>query len=277
MHAALERHVLPTFKDLRLEDITVPSIESWMDSLLDSGLSPKRVNNITSCLRVMLREAKRQGLLQHDPFDVIRPFADNCRERGVLSIDEVRKLFSDDAIATAWGGNLLYRTINMVAASTGMRQGEILAVRDEDVHDGWIHVEHSWNLHYGLQPTKTRQTRDVPVPPKVMEAMKPFLGSDGFVFSMTHGERPATGHRITKGLYAALERIGLSHEERTRRNINFHSFRHFFNSVMRARQIPVAVLQSVTGHTTLEMTDRYSHFSLDNFKEIVAVQAEVFA
>jgi integrase len=94
---------------------------------------------------------------------------------------------------------------------------------------------------------------------------------------MTHGERPATGHRITKGLYAALERIGLSHEERTRRNINFHSFRHFFNSVMRARQIPVAVLQSVTGHTTLEMTDRYSHFSLDNFKEIVAVQAEVFA
>jgi hypothetical protein len=46
---------------------------------------------------------------------------------------------------------------------------------------------------------------------------------------------------------------------------------------MRARQIPVAVLQSVTGHTTLEMTDRYSHFSLDNFKEIVAVQAEVFA
>jgi hypothetical protein len=82
MHSALVNHVLPTFNDLKLEDITVPSIESWMDALLDSGLSPKRVNNITSCMRVMLKEAKRQGLLQRDPFDVVRPFADNCRERG---------------------------------------------------------------------------------------------------------------------------------------------------------------------------------------------------
>jgi hypothetical protein len=97
MHSALVNHVLPTFKDLKLDDITVPSIESLMDSLLESGLSPKRVNNITSCLRVMLKEAKRQGLLQHDPFDVVRPFTDNCRERGVLTIDEVRILFAEDA------------------------------------------------------------------------------------------------------------------------------------------------------------------------------------
>lgn len=276
MRAALVRYVLPTFQDQHLDAITVPAIEKWMDTLLDSGLSPKRVNNITSCLRVMLREAKRQGLIPRDPFDVIKPFADNCRERGVLSLDEVRELFAEQAIATAWLGNLLYRAVNMLAAASGMRQGEILAVRDEVVHDGWIHVEHSWDLKYGLQPTKTRQARDVPVPPKVIDAMRPFVGSGGFVFSLSQGERPATGNRITEALYAALEKIGISAEERQQRAITFHSWRHWFNSTMRARQIPTSLLQRVTGHATVEMTERYTSYVLADYAPVLAVQQEVF-
>jgi hypothetical protein len=47
--------------------------------------------------------------------------------------------------------------------------------------------------------------------------------------------------------------------------------------MMRARQVPIAVLQSVTGHSTLEMTDRYTSFNLDNYKDVAAVQAEVFS
>jgi integrase len=68
-----------------------------------------------------------------------------------------------------------------------MRQGEILAVRDADVHDRFIHVAHSWNPTYGLGPTKTRQARDVPLPARVLQAVQPFLVSGGYVFSMTRG------------------------------------------------------------------------------------------
>jgi integrase len=143
------------------------------------------VNNILSCLRVMLGEAHRLGLIQKNPFSAVRPLADNSRERGVYTIEEVKALFAPENITPVWRGHLLYRVINELAAATGMRQGEILAVRDRDLRDGYIHVAHSWHPKYGLGPTKTRQERDVPVPVRVQEDMRPFVGSGGFVFSFT--------------------------------------------------------------------------------------------
>jgi integrase len=276
MHSILEQYLIPTFGRLRLSSITPRIIESWMFGLLDKGLSPKRINNICSCLRVMLKEAQRLGQLRVNPFETVRPLADNCRERGVFTIDEVKALFDPNNIAPVWNGHSLYRVINMVAAATGMRQGEILAVRDEDLRNGSIHVSHSWDPRYGLGPTKTRQERDVPVPSRVLEDMQLFVGTGGFIFSFTQGKSPATGNRVTRALYVALERIGISEKERDRRNLTFHSWRHFFNSVMRSRSIPDPLLQRVTGHATTEMTERYTHFNLEDFREIASVQAEVF-
>jgi hypothetical protein len=61
MRAALEKHILTTFKNCRLSNIKVSTIERWMFDLQDKGLSAKRVNNVSSCLPVMLREAHRNG------------------------------------------------------------------------------------------------------------------------------------------------------------------------------------------------------------------------
>ena len=44
---------------------------------------------------------------------------------------------------------------------------------------------------------------------------------------------------------------------------------------MRARVVPGPILRRVTGHTTAEMTDGYTHFSLEDFRDASAVQAEV--
>lgn len=283
MRSALEGHILPEFKNYRLAAITPQVIERWMFSLLDSGLSAKRANNIVSCLRVMLTEARRLGLLQRNPFEAVRPFADNCRERGVLSIDEVKTLFDTRSISTLWEGHLLHRLINEVAAASGMRQGEILAIRVEDVRNGYLHVAHSWHPQYGLGPTKTKQVRDVPIPSRVLGDMSFFIDAaagpgpgGGFVFSFDRGKSPASGARTTGALYGALEKIGITEEERKRRNITFHGWRHWFNSVMRSRSVPTPILQKVTGHTTTEMTERYSHFSLADFVAVINVQAEVF-
>jgi integrase len=158
-----------------------------------------------------------------------------------------------------------------------MRQGEILALRDADVREEYVHVEHSWHPRYGLLPTKTRQQRDVPVPGRVLADMELFLGSGGFVFSFDRGARPAAGGRVTKALYEALIRAGIPEEERRRRNLTFHSWRHFFNSMARAHAVPTAVLQRVTGHTTAAMTEHYTTFTLEDYKEVAALQEEVFA
>ncbi|MBN2323145.1 MAG: tyrosine-type recombinase/integrase [Spirochaetes bacterium] len=276
MRSVLQQYILPYFENHKLANISPHLIEKWMFGLLDKGLSPKRVNNILSCMRVMLGEAHRVGLIKGNPFRAVRPLADNSRERGVFTIDEVRKLFNRENIGPVWGGHLLYRVINELAAVSGMRQGEILAIRDGDLHDGYINVAHSWNPQFGLGPTKTRQIRDVPVPIRVIDDMQLFIGTGGFVFSFNNGRTPATGSRVTNWLYRALKNIDISEEERRQRNLTFHSWRHFFNSVMRARQIPAPILQRVTGHTTTQMLERYTHFDLADFVEIAKIQEQMF-
>ena len=271
----LELHILPYFQNHWLSSINPKMIEDFMFSVRDRGFSAKRVNNILSCLRVMIGEAHRLGYLQKNPFDVVRPFATDEREGGVLNIDEVRRLFDPANIKKTWEDHLLYRCINMVAAVTGARQGELLAIRDEDVHDGYIHIAHSWSLTYGLGPTKTRQTRDIPLPSRVLETMRPFLGTGGFVFSFNRGETPATGNRITEFLYKALNNLGISDAERKQRQINFHSWRYFFNSVMRGKKIADAKVQRVTGHATMAMTEHYTVFNLSDYQDVARVQEDI--
>lgn len=273
----LEAYLLPAFGDNRLSSITPKSVERWMFELRDRGLSSKRVNNITGTLRTMLAEAVRLGQLDASPMAHVRPLAGGEAKRTLLTLEEVRKLFAPEAISAAWKGHLLHRAINLAAAATGCRLGELLALRDEDVHDeGYFHVAHSWHARYGLLPTKTRQERDVPVPARVLEALALFRGSGGFVFSMNRGQRPIGNSNATRALHEALEKIGIPAGEQARRHLSFHAWRHWFNSMNRARGVPLAVLQRVTGHATAAMADHYTTFSLEDFTAVVKAQAEVF-
>jgi integrase len=277
MRSMLDARLLPAWKHTALAAITPLAIETWALKLRDGGLSGKRVNNYVSCFRTMLKEAYREGRLAFDPHTkgIVRALGNAPRRRGRLTLEEVRKLFAPEAVTTAWKGHLLYRAVNYVAAATGMRQGEILALRDGDVRDGYLHVAHSWDPKYGLGPTKSKERHDAPLyAPKVWEAIKPFLGSGGFVFSMDGGHRPCSGNRVTGALYAALETIGVT--DRAERNVCFHSWRHWLISTYRAAGIPDALVRRMVGHETPQMTDNYTSFVADDFRAVADVQAKVF-
>ena len=205
-----------------LSSIGPKMIEDFAFHLVDRGLSHKSINNILSNLRVMISDAARLRLIQRNPFDAVRPLGVNSKKRGVLTIDEVKTLFDPYRIDQIWHGHLLYRTVNMLAASTGMRQGEILATCDIDLHGNYIHVAHSWGK-YGLGPTKTGRERDVPIPRSVRSEMARFIGSGGYVFSFSGGKAPATGNRVTDFFYKSLERLGISKTERVSRNITWET------------------------------------------------------
>ena len=155
-----------------------------------------------------------------------------------------------------------------------MRQGEILALRDQDVRDDYVHVTRSWNPKYGLGPTKTKQVRDVPLPPRAVEAVRIFVGSGGFVFSLNAGRTPCTGNRVTEALYSALEAIGV--DDRSDRNITFHSWRHWLNTTLRARGVPDDLIRRMTGHTSSAMTDSYTSYLAEDFRAVAQVQQELF-
>jgi integrase len=278
MGRMLELYLLPHWKRTALAAITPLAIETWALGLRDGGLSGKRVNDLVSCFRTMLKEAHREGRLTFDPYvkGIVRALGSATRQRGRLTLAEVRLLFAPpkDKEPDPWKGHTLYRAVNYVAAACGMRQGEILAIRDQDVRETYLHVAHSWDPKYGLGPTKTREVRDAPCPPKVREAITPFLGSGGFVFSMDGGNRPCSGNRVTGALYAALEAIGV--KDRAERNVTFHSWRHWLNSTLRVEGVPDALIRRVVGHETAQMTEEYSSYHPEDFKAVADVQARVF-
>ena len=155
-----------------------------------------------------------------------------------------------------------------------MRQGECLALRIEDIHEGYITVAHSWDSRYeGLKPTKTKRIREIPITSKTAKWLARITAGrcEGFVFSTDGGERPIYYKIITRAFYEALGKIGITENERRRRCLNFHSLRHFFNSTMRGK-IPDPLLRQLTGHSTEAMTEHYSHFRLEDFKPIVAIE-----
>jgi hypothetical protein len=98
---------------------------------------------------------------------------------------------------------------------------------------------------------------------------------EGYVFSEDQGAAPISAERIYRAFEKALEKIGIDHGERMKRNLTFHAWRHFFNTALRMENVTDAKVQSVTGHLTQKETDHYTHFDTRQFTEIRDVQKKL--
>ena len=96
--------------------------------------------------------------------------------------------------------------------------------------------------------------------------------SDDFVFYGKDRHTPLSFRFMLEAFYGALDKIGINEEQREARRITFHSHRHFLNTALRVARVPDTLLQRVTGHATKEMTEHYSHFALEDFRDVVKVQ-----
>ena len=148
--------------------ITTADVEAWLLMMKEKGdLKAKSINLVYMAFRTILKEAFRLGFISADPTIRVQGLAEEKPRRGVLSIAELKKLFAGDALATRWKGNLKLYVANILAASTGMREGEIRGLLIKDVHDDYIDVQHSWEQGYGLKGAKWGSERRVTVPKSV--------------------------------------------------------------------------------------------------------------
>lgn len=273
----LERYILPRFGRTRLCNISVAQAERWLfDLVFEYDLANKTANNIFSVLSTMLGEAKRTGYLSRNPCEDVRPLKNNSKVKGRLTLAETRSLF---ASLEPWRDDRVQMLANMLAACTAMRQGEVLATRVRDIHDDRIHVEHSWrdNGKDGprLKCTKTRNIRDIPLPEGFIAELRRLCfgrGQDAFVFSYTGGETPISKDSVVKSLKQALEHIRVDYRGR---NISFHSWRYFLNTSLVSLGLPQELVQSITGHRTLDMTRHYTVFDQDDYRKILRFTSNI--
>lgn len=266
-----KKHVKDYFGPRKLSNITPKVVEDWQVLLLKK-LAPGTVTQVASILKIMLDEAAREGLINNNPCKKARNIQKSSKQTGILTREEVLELFDIKNINVYWKGYYLHYAINLLAASTGMRKGEIMALRPLAYHKTWIEIKNSYSVQNGgLGPVKTKEQRNISIPKAVSEALDFLLpeNPEHYIFSTTGGEDPIQQYKINRIFDAALKIMKV---EKVERNIKFHSWRHWFNTTMRERGIPYNQIQAMTGHKSAAMTDHYTHFNPLKRKEIIDAQ-----
>jgi integrase len=273
--ANTENYLKGFFGKIRLGDITKDTVKEWFLDMNRKKLSASTTNTALKTLRVMLDEAVNRGMITSNPAKEVKELKAEEPERIILTLEELQKLFPKDW-ANVWDNAVIYKA-HKLAACTGMRISELRGLRGEYVFDDYIYVCGQYTRHGYKAHTKTRENRNIPITAAMRREVDYLiqLNGNGFVFSEDGGNTPITMERINRGFEKALENIGISHNERLERNLSFHAWRHFFNTVLRMNNVTDAKVQSVTGHRTKKMTDHYTHFDTRQFTEIRDVQTKL--
>jgi len=294
---------------LNVHEVTSLHIEKVIDSLLDEGhLVNATIMKVVQSMSVPLKEAARKKLIAHNPMDGVEPLANAYKERGIYTMDEIRKVLDRlyqkgtegvDEMRGVRGKNHAKAEKSKVvktdlkpylavalAAYTGMRAGEIRALCSEQIKPvndayGIITVDRAFNDYAKQKSTKGKRTRKVPVPRKLCDqlleeaARNPHEGSTWVFWSKSSRDNPIASTCILKQFYKALVATGISESARIERNIDFHSLRHTFNTNLRGR-IDEKALRAIIGHESVEMTNRYTHETEEDILAAGTIIGELF-
>lgn len=261
----VDKYAVPTFGNMEIDKIRAYDVERWILALPSRyGITNKTANNILSALRQVFQEALMQELIERNPAEHVKPLAKIGKRRGCFTVDQIKKLF-----AFPWAHRQAYVAC-LLAASTGMRMGEVRALTVAQVHEGYITVDASWNDIEGRKCTKSGYGRIVPISDGVQKELKAILPPSGLVFSY-NGVKPMEDKAIVTKLYLRMEELGI---DRKAENLSFHSFRHYFNTRLVASGISTEKTRAVIGHESAEMTEHYLHLNSQDLAEIKRVQRE---
>jgi integrase len=250
----VRKHIKPLFGKKRLDQIGIREAEQFKILKTNQKLSPKTVNNLLSVLHQMLVVAGEWKLISEVPIfhfvKVPEPDFD------FLDFEEAERLIAIN-MEPEW------RTMILVAMKTGMRLGELRALQfdDLDLVKGQIVVRHSvWKDQMGSP--KNGRNRELPLSEDALRALKAHRHLRGdFVFCNEDGSM-LTKEQCKWPLWRACKRAGL-------RKIGWHILRHTFASLLVMRGAPLKSVQELLGHSTIEMTMRYSHLSPDLKRDVV--------
>ena len=240
----LRYHLVPAFGKMRLDAITARHVDAYKAEKLASGLAPKTVNNQLIVLSRALRVAVEWGRLSTALR--IRLLKAKAPDFRFFSFDEAARLLA--ASDPTW------RPMVLFAVRTGMRLGELMALRwsDIDMNAGRVVVRRS--VYLGVIDTpKGGRSREIPLSDQVLDVLKTLKRRGEYVFCQPNGAM-LTMDYCRYPLRRFCRMAGLP-------EAGWHALRHTFASHLVMRGVPLKAVQDLMGHATFEVTLRYSHLS----------------
>lgn len=267
-------HIAPAIGAVKLAKLTPAHVQSLYRVKLDSGLSPRTVQYIHATLHKALKRAVQWGMIPRNAAAAVTPPRPDKPDVQTLDAVQVQTLL---AAASETGDRL--EALYTLAVTTGLRQGELLGLRWQDVDQdsGTLQVRRTLS-----------RTKDGYVfgPPKTAKGKRSVRLTPGAVAALNAHRRRQNAERLAAGNWPAPElifpsKVGtpLSVETLTRWSfrpllekaglpqIKFHALRHTAATLLLSGGVHPKVVQEMLGHSTISITlDTYSHV-LPNMQE----------
>ena len=274
-----DAHVRPVFGRTLLQEISPYALDRFMASLTAQGLSAQTIRHLVGLIRRIMRRMVAWGLYDGPlPFDAISmPRLDNRRER-FLQPEDARALLAE-----------LHRRSHqtwlmaLISLQCGLRFSEIAGIRHMDINlqQGLLYIAESKNgraRHAYLTPELIDALRDLPARP-----------ANALVFPARDGKKMTN---VSDSFSRAVDYLGLNDTGDTFRDANgiehpvkitdrrqrivFHSLRHTYASWLACSGAGQAMIAELLGHSSLEMSRRYTHLMDDEKKSTMERISKIF-
>lgn len=259
-------HINPVIGRVDLAKVTPTDVERMTSAVMAKGLSSMTARHARATLRKALADAMRDGLVARNVAALAHPPRLVRREMTALSAPEVKRLLSSsegDPLCPLW----------TIAVTSGLRAGELLALRwsDVDFNLQTINVRRAqakgWDGQWIVSEPKTRASRrSIHLPDMAMAALRAHrsrvntlrLAAGGawldgdLVFCNEVGHNLPT-NRLHEWLARALTKAGVS-------RVRFHDLRHTAATLWLQGGLPLKVVSTQLGHSSIAVTaDTYLH------------------
>src|SRR5260221_61058 len=264
--SAVDKHTLPAFGHLTLRRLRAQDLDAFYARKMEEGLSSSRIGAIHIVISMALQEAVRWRLIARNVSeDVSPPHDTHPHEMQTLSPEQAQKLLD-----AAKGYRL--EALLTLALATGMRRGELLALRwqDIDFKNRSLSVQRSVSRfpggHRVSEPKTASGKRSITLPPFVIEALQqqrirqletklkagPAWEEHDLVFCNIYG-RFLNSASLYDLFTSLVKKAGLPH-------MRFHDLRHSAATILLAMNVPVKVIQELLGHSSITTTlNVYGH------------------
>lgn len=240
--------ILPRWGNYRLKDVKAVAVEEWLRSLVLSNGSKAKIRNI---MHAVFNHAVRWEWHDRNPITQVRQSYKRMHIPVVLTLDEVEEL-------------LLYleeptRTAVLVDAMTGLRVGELLALKwsDIDFERFQIHVSRSISLQHVGECKTEASRKPVPLDSRLADALWnwrticAYPRPEDWVFASPHtnGVQPYWPGTLNRWhLQPAAKSAGLQGR------IGWHTFRHTYATLLKANGEDVKTVQELLRHANSLVT-----------------------
>ncbi len=224
------------FGDAALSAVTPQGVEEYKAGR-KGRVKEATINRELAVLKTIFSKAVLWGYAAQNPVKQVKFYREELKPIRILTPEERRRLFE--------AGPEFLRPIILFALKTGMRKGEILNLKWQDVDMA------NRNIH--VRRTKSGRMRVIPMHPELWETLEkmPRSGKASYVFEVK-GRRFKDFGAVRNSFHAAVEKADLG-------NLTFHDLRHNFATELISKGADIRTVQEYLGHSSLTMVQRYTH------------------